>query len=211
MAYATYTHVRTLTNLSTSDVGDTDLTSLIAFATAQVNQDINIKVIREKVEYIDQTRENLIDGSNKTYYIKNWKDGYLGDMNNDGSVTTSDIIVYQITSDGTETTLTVSSVVANDGKFVLSSAPSEVTLYVTYVYAPVSVSDPHALVNLACIYLTAALAYSKVNIGKATSIAFGSSRITRHMESFTEYMRKYREVIYQINNKMLSTAEVEQI
>ena len=100
MALTTTTKVRLLGGLTTDDISDEDIENIISEATKEVLTQLNVKVIREKIEYIDETRENDIDGSNKTYYVKNWKGKYLSDLDMDGSVDTSDIIVYAVDSDG---------------------------------------------------------------------------------------------------------------
>ena len=93
MAYCTYSDINLLTNITSNDVANADITSMIAEATKELNRLINVRVVREEISYIDNTRENKIDGSNTTYYVKNWHGKYLADMNNDGSVSTSDVIV----------------------------------------------------------------------------------------------------------------------
>jgi len=129
-------------------------------------------------------------------------------MNNDGSVTTSDIIVYMVDSDGTETTPTISSVDHDDGKFVLSSAPtSGYRLYVTYEWAYKDVSTPDPLVELACTFLTASYCYAKLNIGRAPNLAFGSKRITRDMDSASFYYKKAMDLVNSINDSMYACAD----
>lgn len=200
MAYCVVGDINLHTNITSSDVANADVTSLIAEATAQVNSDINIKVIRERVKSIDKTRENKIDGSNTIYYTQNWKGFYLGDLDDDGDVDTSDVIVYQVATDGTETTPTVSAVDDDDMKITLSAAPSSgVELYITYNYSYVRQGTVDKKVKLATIYLTAAYCYAKINIGKAPSQAFGSSRLTRDMESYNHYLKRYQDVLDDIN------------
>jgi hypothetical protein len=200
MAYCTFTDVNLHTNITSSDVANADITSLIAEATAQVNSDINIKVIRERVTSIDRTRENQINGTNTIYYTQNWSGVYLGDLDDDGDVDTSDVIVRQVDSNGTETTLTVSAVDDDDMKITLSSAPSSgVELYIDYRYSRARQGTPEKNVKLATIFLTAAYCYAKINIGKAPSQAFGSSRLTRHMKSYNHFMERYKEVLDDIN------------
>lgn len=210
MAYTTATNVRALTNLTVSDISDTDITSLIAFATQQLNHDINYYVIREKIEQIDNTRKNSIDGSNATFYVKNWEGKYIGDFNDSGTVSKEDLTVYQIDSSSIETVLTISSVAHNEGKFVLSSAPSSgVILLITYCWSYVDESTPGSLISLAATYLTSALAFEKINAGRSPNFAFGSSRFTRDMEAGNRFYRRYREIVTQINERLILFKEAE--
>lgn len=202
MVYCTYSDVRLLTNLTTSDISDANITSIIAEATSQLNSDFNIEVIREPVYPIDDTRENKIDGSNTIYYTRNWFGKFLADRNNDGNVTTADVTVYQVDNNGNETTLTISSIDDDDCKITLSSAPtSGVDLYITYSYSYIrqlsgSVDNR---VKLACVLLSAAYCYAKVNWGRPLSSQFGSTKLERHMDSFNLYYQRYLELVKQIH------------
>jgi len=194
MAYATYSDVFLHTNLTTNDISNADVTSIITNATVKLNSDINTKVTREFVSPIDNTRENKIDGSNIEFYVQNWSGKYLADMNNDGEITIADVIVRQVTTTGTESTLTVSSVDDDDCKITLSSAPSSgVYLYVDYAYSHVRQLDGSVdnRIKMACVWLTAAYCYAKLNIGRAPSVGFGSTRLTRDMDSYKKYMELY--------------------
>lgn len=201
MAYATYSDVNLLTNVSSSDVSNTNVTSLIAEATAELNRLINVREVREPIDYLDSTRKNKIDSSNTTFYVRNWKGKYLADMNNDGDVDTSDIIVYQVDSDGTETELTVSSIDHDDGSFTLSSAPTTgVRLYVTYEWCQKDVSTPDRIVKMACIFLTASYIYGKLNIGRSPNQSWGNKRITRDMNSPNYYREMAMKLVNQITD-----------
>lgn len=207
MVYTTYTIVRAVTNLSTTDISNDDLTTLITYTTRQLNKDISVEVIREKIEPIDTTRENEIDGVNKTYYIKNWEDKYFADKNDDGSITTADVTVYQVASDGTETTLTVSTISETNKSFTLSSAPAAgVELFITYSWSYVSSSNN--LVQMAATMLTAAWAYARIHWGKPTSARFGDTTIMRHMAAFDLYYNRYLTLLQQINDKNFEVGEV---
>jgi len=207
MGYCSMSDFRAITNLTTSCISDADTYDLISLAAVQLNGDINTKVIRERVEYIDSTRENLIDGDNATYYVKNWKGKYLADFNNDSAVNTSDVIVYLVNSnDGTETAGTVSSIDVDDGKFVLSSAPeSNYRIYVTYSWSYVDESTPDRTLRMACAFLTAALAQARINIGRAPQVSMGNIKLYRHMDAYEEFYKKYLGIIQQINAQAMST------
>jgi len=200
-----------MTNITSSDIANADITSIITEATKELNSLINVHVEREKVEYIDDTRENDINGSNTTYYTKSWKGKFLADMDDDGSVSTSDITVYKVASDGTETTATVSSIDASLGKFVLSSAPtSDYELYVTYEWCYKNPYTPDPLIKLACTLLSAAYCYAKINIGRAPQVAFGNTRIYRHIDAFNVYYQRFLKIVNLINNQLPDSRESEE-
>ena len=210
MVFTTTAKVRLMTNIVIADVSDADVASLITEATAQMNGDINTRVVREKIVSIDDTRENLIDGSNTTYYVQNWETKFIGDANDTGTVTTADITVYQVDSSGTETELTVSTITADEGKFVLSSAPtSGVRLFVTYVYTLIDVATPAGAVSLAAALLTAAFCYEKINRGMSPQQVYGNVRFMRDMRAGNEYFQRYENEIAKINGEMGDFAEAE--
>ncbi|MFW9872060.1 MAG: hypothetical protein ACFFG0_03085 [Candidatus Thorarchaeota archaeon] len=211
MAYCVYGDVNLHTNITSSDVSNANITSLIAEATVELNRMINIREVRELIDYIDSTRKNKIDGSNTTFYVKNWKGKYLADMDNDGDVDTSDIIVYQVDSNGTETELTVSSITHDEGKFVLSSAPSSgVRLYVTYEWCQKDVSTPDRLVKMACVFLTASYCYGKVNIGRSPNQSWGNKKITRDMNSPDYYRNLAMGLVDKINDSEYFSKDSEE-
>jgi len=196
-----YSDVKLLTNITSSDISNENITSLIAEATVELNRLINVREVREPVVYIDSTRENTINGSNTTFYVQNWKGKYIADMDNDGGVDTDDIKVYQVDSDGNETELTVSSITHDEGKFVLSSAPATgVRLYVTYEWCYKDVSTPDKLVKMACVFLTASYIYGKLNIGRSPDQSWGNKSIKRDMNSPNYYRELAMKLIDQINS-----------
>ena len=191
-----------MTNISSSDISAADVNSIISQATIQLNSDINTTIKREFVRPINQTRENKIDSSNTIFYTQNWNGVFLGDMDNDGDVDISDVIVRQVTTTGTESILTIaaSGVDDDDCKITLSAAPaSGVRLYIDYAYSYVREGTADNLVKLACTYLTAAMCYAKINIGMAPDQSFGSSRLTRDMQSYNHYMQRYQDIVKQIH------------
>ena len=201
-AYCTPDDVRMLTNIKATDLTDTQLANLINYAGTQLNADMNVYYEKERINYIDEVKENEIDGINTTFYTENYP---IGDGNDDFQVTTSDITVYQVDSDNVETELTVSSLDAAKGKWVLPTAPTaDKKLYVTYNSVNRRVDTPDPLVKMACVMLTAAWAYSKLNIGKATRFRMGNLTVFRDMESGHKYYLEYVRILTSVNDRTVS-------
>jgi hypothetical protein len=202
--YCTIQDIRDVTNLSESDITDANICRLIALAGQHLNQQISVYIEDERVSSIDDEKTNDINGTNTTFYTVYYP---VGDFNNTFKVTTSDIKVYEIdssTTPATRTELTVSSITPNTGGFVLSTAPTaDKKLLLTYRYVPLSVSDPHPLIRLACMFLTAAFAYQKINVGKSPRFKMGNVQIQRDMDSFKTYMQRYSEILLDINNRSM--------
>jgi len=211
MAYCTPSDVRLLANLSSVDISDADLETLIGYATAELNSEVNGRIIEEVIEYIDDVRENKIDGSNTTFYVSKSFLWYLGDYNNDGAVTVDDIVVYEYKNDDTKEQLTVTSI-DEVGKFVVSTAPAS-TSYITatYSYCPISEQQPHALIKKACIELTAAMAFSKIHARDWDRLSIGKLSISRARleRPFDLYYRKYRNTLNIIRSRMLNKIKAE--
>ena len=202
MVYTDTAAVRLLTNLTTNDISNADVTSIISYATTTLNAEINTDVIRERILWLDNTRRNQIDGTNAVYYTRNWRGKFLGDSNNDGDVDTSDVTVYQVASDGTETTLTISAIDVSESKITLSSAPaSGVRLFITYNWCYKNPNTPDSNIKLAATYLTASLIYEKLNRGLSPEQVYGNVRFRRDMMAGNEYYIKYNQVITRINSK----------
>jgi len=198
-SYCTPDDVRLVTNIKSTDLTDTNLANLINYTGSQLNSDINIYHERERVGYIDAVKDNDIDGTNTTFYTKYI---FIGDANNDFQVTISDITVYQVDSEDVETELTVTSLDASTGKFVLDTAPaSAVQLYVTYNNVNKRVDTPDQLIKMACILLTAAWSYGKLNIGKATRFRMGNLTVFRDMDSGHKYYMQYIRILALINDR----------
>lgn len=208
VGYCTVDDVRTMTNIKSSQVTDTELACMIEYAAANLNTDISIRYNDEKVEYIQSDKSNSIDGTNLSFWVKNFP---FGDRNNDFQLTSSDIEVYSINADGLKTTLTVTQVVGSTGNFRLQSAPENVDLYVSYVGLTnknLSIDPAHSLVKQACIWLTAAYAYSKLNVGKAPRFRQGPLTVFRDTTAHKEYMQRYYDTLTKINT-MVDTIEHE--
>ena len=209
IGYCSMGDFRAITFLTTDCISDANAYDLITMAAYQINGDINTKVIRERIGYIDSTRENDIDGVNTDFYVKNWEGKFLADFNNDSSVTIADVIIYAVDNDGVETTPTISSINVDNCKITLGTAPSsDKRLYVTYAWSTVNESTPDKQLRMASAFLTAALAQARINIGRAPQVSMGNIRLYRHMNAYDEFYSKYLGILRQINDRLIDTVDV---
>jgi hypothetical protein len=195
MAFCEPKTIQNLTGIDTDTYEDDEISDFIMFAQREVLSNIQQKVLREYVTFIDNTRQNNINGTNTTFYFKNWKGNYLGDMDYDGDVDTDDIKVYSVDSNGTETELTVTSVDYENMSFTLSSAPSNVELYVTYCYSPFDLVLPDPFVSQVTAYL--ASAYVSISDGSDDSFRAGNVSFGGNTKGITgnKYYQKYQELM----------------
>jgi hypothetical protein len=210
MAYCTAAEVRVIANISTTRVDDTNMATLINEATISLNRDIGIRVENEYVSYIDTERENDVDGVNTTFYLRNCGRGYedhIGDRNDDGDVTTADITFYSLSSDGTRSTYTVSSVDdAALGKFTLTTAPTNGhRAYVSYVSFPLA--HDSTLVKRACKYLSAAIAYDYLEFGQFTRFKSQGIQIFRHTDAGDKFLERYDRTVNSILSSRIARVD----
>lgn len=210
--YCSVDDVRNISNLTSSDVTDTELCNLIYFASTQLNADCTVYIYEELINYIGPVKTNEIDGVKTTFYTKNFP---LGDTDNNFKVTTADIEVYEIDGNvdpATKTLKTITSLDPTTGKFVVSSAPaSDKTMIVTYRWCYRDMASPHPLVRAACASLAAAWAYMKLNTGKADHFRMGSISIARDMAAFDKWYRRYLNLLEQVNDRSFNTIATELI
>ncbi len=202
MVWTNASDVRLLTGLTTSDISDDDLNSLIIAAQKEVLLQINNKVVREKVEFIDETRKNEINGTNTTYYIKNWEGNFISDYNYDLSVDTSDIVIVSVDSDGVELSVTTDTVTYNSGKFTIATAPNNVDLFIDYVWTYFNPSTPDPLLKLATEYLAGAYSYMRIDSSQKKQVKFGNVSLTNGTGRDSAYFflyNKYMDIIRQLN------------
>src|SRR3990167_1825155 len=209
MAYTTYTLVRLMTNLSTNDISDANITSIItSFVTPEINSQIMVYEEEEVIFPIlgDSEKNNKIDSSNTAYYLKNYP---LGDLDDDGDADASDLTVVQVdstTSPPTRTTLTVSTV--NDvkrGKFTLSSAPSNgMKLLVSYKWCPlgININTPDLQLQNAATYLAAAYCFAKVDPLLLRQMS--AVDIVPMGKTANEYRLEYQKIMIKIKSDMLT-------
>lgn len=180
MAYTTIDLIRDKTQYTSEDITDDELTNAINEATAVINSELNTLIIREKVQYIDNTRQNKFDDSNKTFYVKRSINYNFGDDNDDGELTVSDITVEIEDTDDNITELTVASVDV-EGSYILDSAPDSSTLvamYTTYRYTYYDITIPDKLVILLATYLASSYAILIVESGLPSTTRLGNISVT---------------------------------
>lgn len=202
MVWTNTSDVRLLTGLTTSDIIDDDLNCLISIAQKEVLLQINNKVVRERVEYIDETRKNEIDGSNTTYYIKNWKGNFISDYNYDLEINTSDMIIVSVDSDGVESSVETATITYDSGKFTIATAPNNVDLFIDYTWTYFNPSTPDSLLKLAIEYLAGAYSYMRIDSSQKKQVKFGNVSITNGTGKDSAYFflyNKYMDIVRQLN------------
>jgi hypothetical protein len=198
MAFAEINTVRAITGVTETSYDDPSVQTFIDMAQKEITSKIQLKVIREMILYLDPTRENQIDGSNKKYYLSKWKGNFLGDLDLDSDIDVDDVIVYHVASDGTETILSVASVNPSELSVTLSSAPVSGTLYITYCYSAFNMESPDPALSLATTYLAAS--YLSITEDDAGSIRFGNVSISGGSSSNSQnrFYQKYSELLNQL-------------
>jgi len=200
--YCTVDDLRLLTGFASTELTDTELLQFQKFAITLLNGDIGKfydKEYAEQVSYISPEKENKIDGSNTTFYVRN---PILGDKNCDGLVDSDDLYVFTIDTEGVRTVLTVSSIDAKIGKFVVSTAPiGSDTLFVEYMSVPVLEDPADMRIKLATAELVAAMGSQKINpinstsfrVGKISVSGGGKTQFDLHMDKFRQYVQGIKE------------------
>jgi hypothetical protein len=180
VSYCSTVDVRAITNLTTTDITDSALNSLIDYSTAQLNADIGITM------YVKLGDSNyfsgVYDGSNKTFSLKS---SPIGDLDNNGTVNTSDIDVwYKANTDETYTkmtsgTATIASIDDHElGIFTFTTAPSLSNDYIVkYVWFPLPYN--HFLIKKALCELTAYMAFLRSNLKDVDSYRLGKLAVTK--------------------------------
>jgi len=194
--YCTTSDVRLITGLTTDDISDANLNSIIALARKKVMNDVSSEVTDERVKAIDAYRENTVDGDNTTFFVRKSWDWFLFDRDGDGDLDESDIKVYSYDTDTDgRTELTVSSV-GERGSYELSTAPTTSNTEVitnSYRYSFVNVDDP-TLVQ-ACAFLAAAYAFTRLRADEADSVSFGALKAMFKGKTFDYFFKRYAEIV----------------
>ncbi len=179
MAIITLTELKTYLGDKATELEDTELEAIISEVNSVIQQELNVDVFRECIKYINLTRQNLIDGENKTYYIKNYVNKWFADKNGDGSITVEDVKIYTIDNDGVETNPTISSIDNTKRSITLETAPENVTMYLDYSYSFYDMSTPDNRIKKLAKYLALAYCYFEIDFDLVgTSIKMGNQSIS---------------------------------
>jgi hypothetical protein len=180
VSYCSTADVRNITSLTTTDITDAALNSLIDYSTAQLNADIGVTM------YVKLGDSNYFsgdyNGSNNIFALKS---SPIGDLDNDGTVSTSDIEVWSKVSTAdvytkmTTGTATIASINDHEfGKFTFTTTPSLTNDYVVkYVWFPLPYN--HFLIKKALCELTAYMAFLKSNLKDVDSYRLGKLAVTK--------------------------------
>jgi len=142
-------------------------------------------------------------------------DGYIqitsnssGDQASESSISISDTDLFSSLTNINASVETAVSGVSNKaypGQFVLESAPTNGNrIYITYEYCNKDPSEPDEMIKMACVFLSIAYCYAKLNIGRAPIFSVGNKKIYRDMDSFSKYNRMAMNFIEEINIDGLS-------
>ena len=153
MAYATTSLFRSLTHFTTSEVSDTDLTTLITYADKAIVRLTTTEVYLERLD-------GNIDDSNVDFKTKY---SPLADTDASGTADKDDVSVYYATYDDTThwielgSAQTVTSIQADEGIITMETAPTNITaeagVYAKYSYESKTILDTSLRNQAACYYL----------------------------------------------------------
>jgi len=153
MAYATSAQFRRVSNFTTKEISDTDITDLIADADRAI-----VRLTTTEI-YLEQL-EGDIDGNNTDFKTKH---SPIADADADSDVDGDDVTVYYATYDDTTnwvemgSSQTVTSIQANEGIITMTTAPTTTTaeagVFATYRYTAKGVTDYDILKLASCYYL----------------------------------------------------------
>jgi len=170
-----------------------------------------------------QTMSTLIDeiNSDLTNATASWDTtsyGFIkitsdasGDQVSSSSIAITDVDLFATLTSVEATVETAVTGVSNSdypGQFVLETAPTNgYRLFVTYEWCYRDISGPDEKVKMACIFLSIAYCYAKMNIGRAPTFSVGNKKIYRDMDSFEKYYQMSMKLVEEINYDMSKVSE----
>jgi len=203
MSYCSTADIRAITNLTTTDISDSDLNSLISYATYQINADIGATMYVKLGDGDYFTGD--FDGTTTTFALKFCP---IGDMDNDGSVGTTDVnLWYKLNTEDYYTKASGSISTIDDhemGKFTFITAPLTTSDYIIkYVWFPIPYNSN--LIKKACAELTAYLAFLRCNLKDIESYKLGKmevSKVARH-PGLVSFYDRYQDTLSKIRGYTL--------
>jgi hypothetical protein len=199
--FANVMDIRDIISLTTDDITDEKVMALIKKAQIQISQEIYAYHEDERVRYINSEKDNTLDGVNTTFYTRFRP---IADRNQDGIADKDDVSFYKFDSEGTRTEVTISSIDARLGKIILSKAPTtDYTLKVTYSSIPVNITSDD--LRLACVFLTAALCYTKCEPTILKHL--DTLDILRMPDPYNRFMEMYRNTMRRIKSEIARKVE----
>lgn len=201
MSLVTVSDVRDIISLTTDAVSDETVMRLIKKAQIKIARDLYVHVEEERVSYIDEEKDNDIDGENQTLYTRYYP---IVDANQDGLVNTSDVHVYKFDNNGVRTEVTLSSITASLGKIVLSEVTDQNYSYrITYctMYQNITDSD----LELLCTFYVAGLCYLKAE--PAVLKHFDTLDVIRMPDGADKYFKQYKDLLRDVKSQMMKRGE----
>lgn len=197
----TVNDIRDIVSLTTEAVSDEVVNRLIKKAQIKIARDLYVHVEEERVSYIDEEKENLLDGSNDTLYTRYYP---IVDANQDGLVNTSDVHVYKFDNNGVRTEVTLTSITASLGKIILSELTNTNYSYrITYCTRYQNITDSD--LNLLCTFLTAGFCYLKAD--PSVLKHFDTLDVIRMPDGANRYFNQYNELLKTVKSRMMKRVE----
>ena len=209
MAIVMSDFVKSISDITNVDLSDSAIEELSAFAWTDLMSRIQKREVKERIQYIDRWRENIIDGTNTLFYTKNSYYRYMGDLNLDMALTIDDMEVWEYKNDDTISQMTVATINTN-GYFTTVNPPgagSEV--FITYAHLPISFSPaPDIRIKNALAFVTTSLCYGKLDPGDYEAISFRGLGVRRARKipnlhlgtAYDSWMARYMALVDQINS-----------
>jgi hypothetical protein len=202
MAWATLAKARLFSGLSTSDISDADLTTLLAIADRQLRRDIQVRVFKQRIY-------GNINGTNTTFKIRLPVGMEFADTDMDNDVDASDLTVYKVKFNSTtevreHTSAAITSVNVTNRTVVLTAAPTTTdTEYLVADFSYWSENIDYTQVANAASYYAAYLALRKrqsaassaggYRLGQLT--VMGSSTAMSVEEAAAKALQEYEKMI----------------
>jgi len=196
--YCSIDDIYNLTPITQDEADEQTLNYYIDRATESIIKDISILVYDEEVSMED------------TYFFTN--NHPIADINGDTLIDSSDVKVYGWTNSddpSTKETLSISSIIAHDGKIILATSPSgygKITCDYSYYLCDIDLSK----LNKACAYLTAYYyALKEYLFIPDRSWTFGAARFSYSIAPYMKLLHLYHVEIERLQSKIFIKKEAE--